>query len=235
MCWWISSHQLILGKFLTGFGCQLTVSFSWITWVSIICNFCMGILLGNWERLLQILLTRYRLKLELLCAIAEECVIGTYIIHEDGSVAKCLRVVHHQAMPGLSQSHLMFYCFSQSDFYPAARRLLLLRVLSTHPGLWARVHVGSSFWNELFHSISIPLYSTHMRCLTPYTALYSSLLLPDAGLCSCSQSPCSLAVYAPPTDFKPATRFLGPYMPLTLTRPTVQRFPCRGTQLILVS
>ena len=64
---------------------------------------------------------------------------------------------------------------------------LLLPVLSTLPQLWALEPVGSSFWNELFHSICIPLYSTHRNVShhVPHLILSSSFqsLLQPACLC----------------------------------------------------
>ena len=64
---------------------------------------------------------------------------------------------------------------------------LLFPVLSTLPQLWALVPVGCSFWKELFHSISIPLYSTHRNVShhIPHSILFSSFqsLLQPGCLC----------------------------------------------------
>lgn len=70
------------------------------------------------------------------------------------------------------------------------------------------------FWNDFSHSISILLYTTHERYLTPYTTPYSFLLLPGASLCPLFQASAVSWLFMSASftsmGYKPWTQSLGP-------------------------
>lgn len=90
-------------------------------------------------------------------------------------------------VPALSHPHLAFYYFSQHASHAASRRLIIAPRAFHTPSTLGLVPVGCSFWNELFHSICIPLYSTHRSVShhIPHSRLSSSFqpLLQPGWLC----------------------------------------------------
>lgn len=102
--------------------------------------------------------------------------LNFYNPQKHNSVANCLSGAPPDRPCSPSSPISCFTTFPSVTFTRHPDSSLLLPVLSTLPQLWPLVPVGCSFWKELFHSISIPLYSTHRNVShhIPHSILFSS-------------------------------------------------------------
>lgn len=201
MCCQISSHWLVRRIVSPGSGRQLTVFSSWISeFLSFLWFVFVGTLLGNWKRLFQALLTRFQLKLE---PHTRNCKrrwpAWTSRIHRSLGL-----------WPGAQ------WCATRQPLlcHPPPGASLLLpawlsrRMQTAHycsPCFPHSLPAGGSFWNELFHSISIPRRSTHRNVShhVPHSMLFSSFQ-------SRLQPGCLCVDHSHLMDTQPWTWFLGP-------------------------
>lgn len=199
-------------------------------WVSVILQLAF---VENWEKFLQTLLIRYQLKLEsLTCNCRRMWLIWIHIIHERGSMAKCLGVVP-PATSGLSHPILISDHVSSMTF-------------ALHPDhCYCPLCLPHSLGFGILHVLAVP---SGMSFSTPPSSLYSppiwdvslSTPIPSYLLFLYSQSQLLLCLIVNGwvmhlLQTKPWAWCLVWILPLALPGPTLQSSPRRGTQLIFVN